>query len=584
MRSNVSRLLATRNHTTTVVVALWCLAAFAPAAQPTDLGNPRLKTDNFIFYAQETVSDAALEDTAARAEALINTVQSFVGYQGVSTRFRYNVFATIEEKGLATGYTLPAHALYGSGEIFTVVEAGFEGEADRVLAGLVVRRSLGKTKVELLETGFAMYFTHNWGGEGYLHWAARIGRMQGTADLETLLDNDRIRTESHLVVKPLAGAFVSYVIEKFGREVLVEKYAAWEPTAAEIAPLEAEWREYLSKLYQSYHDSITKTRSKDRPLTPFQKGFCQAHEGYQIHNGYASLRSDKALEKLASIGVNAVSITPFTYMRDPRAAAPLPFIRQAGAENDESVIHATLVSQQLGMVVMLKPHLWIHGGWPGDIEMSSEDEWDRFFDFYWSWIRHYALLAEMYDIGLLCVGVELSATTVGHEARWREVFKKVRVIYSGKITYAANWGEELEKVRFWDSLDFIGVNFYYPLSDENYPSDDRLREGVERALAKVDAVSRRHGKRVIITEVGFTSSPTPWIEPYRRDRRARADERAQARCYEAFIAGLRDRSEYAGVYWWKWPSFLEYGGPEHSGYTPNGKIAEKIVERWYNGK
>ncbi len=584
MRSNVSRLLATRNHTTTVVVALWCLAAFAPAAQPTDLGNPRLKTDNFIFYAQETVSDAALEDTAARAEALINTVQSFVGYQGVSTRFRYNVFATIEEKGLATGYTLPAHALYGSGEIFAAVEAGFEGEADRVLAGLVVRRALGKTKVELLETGIAMYFTHNWGGKGYLHWAARIGRMPGTADLETLLDNDRIRAESRLIVKPLAGAFVSYVIEKFGREVLVEKYAAWEPTAAEIAPLEAEWREYLSKLYRSYHDSITKTRSKDRPLTPFQKGFCQAHEGYQIHNGYASLRSDKALEKLASIGVNAVSITPFTYMRDPRAAAPLPFIRQAGAENDESVIHATLVSQQLGMVVMLKPHLWIHGGWPGDIEMSSEDEWDRFFDFYWSWIRHYALLAEMYDIGLLCVGVELSATTVGHEARWREVLEKVRVIYSGKITYAANWGEELEKVRFWDSLDFIGVNFYYPLSDENYPSDDRLREGVERALAKVDAVSRRHGKRVIITEVGFTSSPTPWIEPYRRDRRARADEGAQARCYEAFIAGLRDRSEYAGVYWWKWPSFLEYGGPEHSGYTPNGKIAEKIVERWYNGK
>ncbi|MCK4774718.1 MAG: hypothetical protein KAT30_08025 [Candidatus Krumholzibacteria bacterium] len=577
-------MLATRNHTTTVVVALWCLAAFAPAAQPTDLGNARLKTDNFIFYAQETVSDATLEDTAARAEALINTVQSFVGYQGVSTPFRYNVFATIEEKGLATGYTLPAHALYGSGEIFAAVEAGFEGEADRVLAGLVVRRALGKTKVELLETGFAMYFTHNWGGEGYLHWAARIGRMQGTADLETLLDNDRIRTESRLIVKPLAGAFASYVIERFGRAVLVEKYAAWEPTAAEIASLEPEWREYLSKLYQSYHDSITKTRSKDRPLTPFQKGFCQAHEGYQIHNGYASLRSDKALEKLASIGVNAVSITPFTYMRDPRAAAPLPFIRQAGAENDESVIHATLVSQQLGMVVMLKPHLWIHGGWPGDIEMSSEDEWDRFFDFYWSWIRHYALLAEMYDIGLLCVGVELSATTVGHEARWREVLEKVRVIYSGKITYAANWGEEFEKVRFWDSLDFIGVNFYYPLSDENYPSDDRLREGVEMALAKVDAVSRRHGKRVIITEVGFTSSPTPWIEPYRRDRRARADERAQARCYEAFIAGLRDRSEYAGVYWWKWPSFLEYGGPEHSGYTPNGKIAEKIVERWYNGK
>jgi len=157
----------------------------------------------------------------------------------------------------------------------------------------------------------------------------------------------------------------------------------------------------------------------------------------------------------------------------------------------------------------------------------------------------------------------------------------VRGLYSGRITYAANWGEEVETVTFWDDLDFIGVNFYYPLTDERNPSDDILREGVDRALDRVDNVERSWGKRVIITEVGFTSTPAPWIKPYERDRRAPPNEESQARCYQAFCAALAERDGYAGVYWWKWPSFLEYGGPRHSGYTPNGKIAEEVIKRWF---
>jgi hypothetical protein len=59
------------------------------------------------------------------------------------------------------------------------------------------------------------------------------------------------------------------------------------------------------------------------------------------------------------------------------------------------------------------------------------------------------------------------------------------------------------------------------------------------------------------------------------------DTAAQARCYEAFFRGLEGRRSCAGVYWWKWPSFLEYGGKRDDGFTPNGKPAQDVVARWY---
>jgi hypothetical protein len=274
------------------------------------------------------------------------------------------------------------------------------------------------------------------------------------------------------------------------------------------------WREYLARL----QDEFRPERKKTGGIPDFQKGFCHAHEGYQIYNGYISNRSDIALGKLARMGANAVSISPYSYMRNATDAAPFPFARQAGSENDESIIHAVLAAKKSGLAVLLKPHVWIRGGWPGQVQMSSPGEWDRFFGYYWAWIRHYAVLAEMYDVEIFCVGVEFSGATVGHEKEWIQIFQRVRGVFSGALTYAANWGGEIESVSFWGELDYIGVNFFYPLGGLNTPTDAQLLEGAN-----------------------------------------------------------------AGVYWWKWPTYLEYGGPRHSGFTPNGKAAEKIVARWFGG-
>jgi len=570
-----------QQSTQVLAAALLLTAAIFSPANSSDTAPPRLTTDHFVFFAPQSVSDAEVATVGARAESVFASATEFLGRSPDTPPVLFYLYQTLEEKGLATGYTLPAHAMAGAGEVFAALEPGFEGEVDRVIAGLVVLRVLGRPRTHLLETGLAMYFTSNWRGRGYQYWAAKIGVTGSSADLNHLLDNRSLGKESYLIARPLAGSFVAWAVEEFGRENLLEKYTTWRPAPDEVSELEEGWNLYLERLQVKASEQSDAAGSDGGALPSFQKGFCHAHEGYQVHNGYISRRSDEALKKLSTLGVNAVSLTPFTYMSNPRSPSPLPFSHQTGAENDESVIHAAIAARQLGFSVMIKPHIWVRGSWPGEVEMASEEDWDAFFDYYWRWIRHYAVLAEMYDAEILCVGVELSRATVGHEGRWREMFDRVRRLYGGRITYAANWGEEFELVSFWDGLDFIGVNFYYPLSEQRHPSDGDLREGVNRALARVDDVARAFGKRVIITEVGFTSTPAPWIKPYERDRRAPPNEESQARCYQAFCDGLSDREAYAGVYWWKWPSFPEYGGPRHSGFTPNGKIAEEVVKRWF---
>jgi hypothetical protein len=404
--------------------------------------------------------------------------------------------------------------------------------------------------------------------------------------LAALLDNGAFVTQSYLIASPLAGSFVSFIVNSFGKRVLLDNYRTWQPSGPEeIERLEKGWHLYLDGVAARYNDQIDTDRDRFRQARGFQKGFCHAHEGYRIYDGYLSEASDAALGKLASLGTNAVSITPFSFMRDPNKPIPLPFSHGSGAENDECVIHSANTAQELGMSVMLKPHIWLGRSWPGEIEMKSDDDWKKFFGYYESWILHYALLAEMYDIETLCIGVELVRTTIGHEDEWRRIIASVRQLYSGSIVYAANWGTEFENISFWDALDYIGINCYYPLTDLDTAPLDELKRGARSVFRRIEKVHDRYDKPVLITEIGFTATEAPWKEPHQPVRRRQVDAvgmEHQALCYRAIFEALYGEDWCEGIFWWKWPSFLEYGGRRNADFTPNGKPAEDVVREWYS--
>ncbi|MCH7974458.1 MAG: hypothetical protein IH949_11355 [Bacteroidetes bacterium] len=217
--------------------------------------------------------------------------------------------------------------------------------------------------------------------------------------------------------------------------------------------------------------------------------------------------------------------------------------------------------------------------------MQNEKDWELFFDNYKKWIMHYAVIAEMYKIPILCIGNELVKTTITHNDQWLELINKIRGIYSGKLTYGANWGEEFEKIKFWDKLDYIGISEYYPLSKKENPSDKELFDGANRIIAKITEVQKKFNKPVIFTEVGFRSSQYPWMTSHEKETRKSINLQNQARSYRAVLKTAYGKKWLVGMYWWKWPSYLSDGGdPQNDLYTPHNKPAEDVLKQWYSIK
>ncbi|KAA3631601.1 MAG: hypothetical protein DWQ02_16245, partial [Bacteroidetes bacterium] len=298
-------------------------------------------------------------------------------------------------------------------------------------------------------------------------------------------------------------------------------------------------------------------------------------------NGYGSRLADESMERMVALGSNSLAIVPYSYMRSDQQPSFLPIMRRAGTETDESVVATHIQAKQKGVFTMLKPQIWMRGSWPGNIKMTNAEDWRLFFDYYYRWMRHYALLAEIWEIDMLCVGVEFAEATQSKPEEWRKLIKKLRGIYSGPMTYAANWGTEFENVDFWDELDYIGLDCYYPLSKSHNPSRDELEKGFRQTLLKVERVCNKFDKPLIFTEIGFRSVERTWVQPHEEANGREVNEEAQHLCYDIVLNQVMNKEWCQGIIWWKWPSYPNYDQRRGSGFTPSGKLAEKVVEEWF---
>jgi len=175
------------------------------------------------------------------------------------------------------------------------------------------------------------------------------------------------------------------------------------------------------------------------------------------------------------------------------------------------------------------------------------------------------------------------------EADWRRLIADVRAVYSGMVIYAANWYDEYERVPFWDALDAIGIQAYFPLSSDDNADLDALIAGWQPHLQAMAEVSRRFGKPVLFTEVGYRATPDaarePWLWPQQGVHAEPAGLAMQARCYEAFFQAVWPQPWIAGVYIWKWHPRMSLEPPREPdiGFTPQHKPAVEVLARYYRG-
>jgi hypothetical protein len=302
------------------------------------------------------------------------------------------------------------------------------------------------------------------------------------------------------------------------------------------------------------------------PKDFFQKGVSISAEGW---GGYESESARQMLQALHNDGVNSIALVPYGF--GPRGRPEVRLNTGAGSwESDEGIEEMSRVAHALGMKVMLKPGIWVGGGgYAGELEFNSAAERAEWFESYGRFVEHYARLATRVHADLFCVGGEFVKLTP-YEAGWRKLIARARELYPGPLVYAANFGGEFESIKFWDALDDIGLQEYYPLPE------DLNADEIER---KVEAVEQKYQRPVIFTEVGFASGQHANRAPWEDGHGAPALE-LQARCYEAIFKAFYDRPWFEGMYWWK-VGTNGFGGPDDTSLTPWGKPAMQVVKRWY---
>ncbi len=259
------------------------------------------------------------------------------------------------------------------------------------------------------------------------------------------------------------------------------------------------------------------------------------------------------LVRLEQLGVNWVAIHPYARIR-PNGTVEW---REFDPENPPKHLAGPIQrAHERGFSILIKPHIayWGSGfAWRGAIRFDDPADQARFHSTYRKWISALAEATQAADA--FCVGTELEGMVAAEEP-WRELIAEVRGKTKAHLTYAANWSEYTQ-VKFWDALDVIGLQAYWPISEAAAPDDGDLRGGWDKVLKELRALHTQWGKPLVFTELGYNCSLGAASRPWEYRGASREDhERAlelQTRCTRVALEVLgREREWLRGAFLWKW--------------------------------
>jgi len=330
------------------------------------------------------------------------------------------------------------------------------------------------------------------------------------------------------------------------------------------------------------------------------RGVCLAHSWQDGgRSGYGSEANAQTLDHLKSIGVQWLSVTPFGWMssvHDVHVTGEHQGQMPGAGESAARMSALAKQARERGFKLMLKPHIWIRGGqWRGHIsprsttkDAAQATDWEAWWSSYREFILYYARQAEALKVEVLVMGVELvSALREDRDgAQLKRTIQAIRQVYSGALTYSANWDEVLEPSR-WAMLDYVSVQLYGPLSDAAKPTRAELVSALVQQLASWSKTAAAAKRPLLITEVGYKSAPSAVREPFAWPERLPPEERhpdepLQALAYEALFEALAKTPHLKGVFIWKY--FTNAGSDEEGvmGFSPRGKQAERVIQAAYS--
>lgn len=295
-------------------------------------------------------------------------------------------------------------------------------------------------------------------------------------------------------------------------------------------------------------------------------------------------------KNMAASHANWVAFTP-TSIIDRQTLNILPETRKYyWYESQAATTKGIEMSKQLGYKTLLKPHLKLlpvprnekvktEDFWRGTFNPSSNADWQIWEQEYEQWIIKWATLADSLKVEMFCMGTELKISVVKRTHFWQQLIPKIRAIYNGQLIYSANW-DEYKQVKFWEELDYIGVNTYFPIHNARVPTTQEAIKSWRKQKKQLKQISKKIGLPILFTEFGYRNIQFAAKTPWQHEKvAATLNNEAQANLYEAFFKTFAQEKWVAGYFLWQWLGIE----PDTSNtlFTPQGKPALEVLQQWY---
>ncbi|WP_452229718.1 glycoside hydrolase family 113 [Lacinutrix sp. MEBiC02404] len=294
--------------------------------------------------------------------------------------------------------------------------------------------------------------------------------------------------------------------------------------------------------------------------------------------------TEEHVNPVKDINANFAAVMPFGFIRELKNPEVVYNTeRQWYGESSVGVQQYAKSLEAKGIKIMIKPQIWVsRGQFTGYIEMETEADWQILETSYANFILEYAKLAQEINADIFCIGTELEQFVTNRPAYWSALIVEIRKVYKGKLTYAANW-DEFKRTPFWNALDYIGVDAYFPISASKTPTVAECLEGWKTHKSVIKEISDRHKKPILFTEFGYRSADYAGKEPWDSERGLDVvNFEAQNNTTKALFDTFWKEDWFAGGFIWKWfHDHANVGGEKDNRFTPQNKPVEKIIKAYF---
>jgi len=300
----------------------------------------------------------------------------------------------------------------------------------------------------------------------------------------------------------------------------------------------------------------------------------------------------KTINELQALSANWISLSPEAILNAETLTLSMEPKDRRWTNTMEGYQTIIKKSKEQGQKVFLKPHVVLENvvsinsklgkevTWRGDIRPSFFFNWELIEESYRNYIMDLATFAEAQKVEMLCIGTEMKSFVKSRPEFWVQLIKEVRATYSGQIIYSANW-DNYENIPFWELLDFIGVNSYFPISKEAVPNLRKVNKKWTGIKNDLHDFSLKYQKQIIITEFGYRNvkyaGQRPWTHV--KEKIAERSDEAQYNLLNAYFQSLWKEDWLAGGFLWNWNyEPLKVGNTD---FSVQDKPAIKLVREFF---